>query len=619
MSVCPSDMVTAMLSDLDPVAVILVSSGTKGNRLLFRYPYFQEPHSNHKSSKVAIKNPYAIKIAENFQDLKKGKSITTFIKDGSLTGFADKTLANFLVAKSELCGKKFSVKIDDVRFVGFPMSLTQLSKETNLQNSLNSRLQNILAINVVFALRANIAESVTNCYQELAQQIAVAIAHEEKRCLYLSKEAKIMMAAFEEASVTGDEDTVSPLKQIIHNSNLAKELMSVFDNLVKSGQVLFFLNQWVEINFCLLHKIHANVPGGVLLETFYRFLTYVRPYHAILLTKPEQELLSSLPLDGCPSLSRLIKLTTPVKNLKILALETDLSITQIYQLVCHLVYWGFAILIYPMCQANQYVLSPSADTAVDSKLSQEFHTSFPELHLVVEMSRFSYPSRMHECFDVEPIANTALMDKVNQVVVWMLRHRILNQLHTYVNLLPSSKKEFSTNPNMCHSTISSTHSSSSSVQVVEESYLSILMEDPTTSNLDRATSMSDVASVNSEESGGQSTTQYTSQLSKSPSHEANSDCSMLPEDSKLQWRMQDNLLNELKPGVKAAILRCPAAKNFEDLSLFAKLVPYFNGKHHLEEIMFYENLTRSQLVTLLEKFKDVLILSSHEALATTLI
>uniref|UniRef100_A0A2C9KRC0 GATOR complex protein NPRL3 n=1 Tax=Biomphalaria glabrata TaxID=6526 RepID=A0A2C9KRC0_BIOGL len=476
---CPSDMVTAMLSDLDPVAVILVSSGTKGNRLLFRYPYFQEPHSNHKSSKVAIKNPYA----------------TNWVSD-----------------------------------IGNP----------------TNRTSSILTLNF-FPHSSDLAT------RKLASVLSAK---------------PIMMAAFEEASVTGDEDTVSPLKQIIHNSNLAKELMSVFDNLVKSGQVLFFLNQWVEINFCLLHKIHANVPGGVLLETFYRFLTYVRPYHAILLTKPEQELLSSLPLDGCPSLSRLIKLTTPVKNLKILALETDLSITQIYQLVCHMVYWGFAILIYPMCQANQYVLSPSADTAV---------------------------------------------------VVWMLRHRILNQLHTYVNLLPSSKKEFPTNPNMCHSTISSTHSSSSSVQVVEESYLSILMEDPTTSNLDRATSMSDVASVNSEESGGQSTTQYTSQLSKSPSHEANSDCSMLPEDSKLQWRMQDNLLNELKPGVKAAILRCPAAKNFEDLSLFAKLVPYFNGKHHLEEIMFYENLTRSQLVTLLEKFKDVLILSSHEALATTLI
>ncbi|KAH9525421.1 Nitrogen permease regulator-like 3 [Bulinus truncatus] len=628
-----------MSSDLNPVAVILVSSGTRGNRLLFRYPYSQEPQANPKFKKVPGKNPYAIKIAENLQDLKKGKSITTFTKDGRLTGFSDKTLGNFLSGKSELCGKKFSVKIDDVRFVGFPASLMSLSRDSNLQNSMNSsvRQHNILTVNVVFALRANVVESVINCYQELAQQLAVAIAHEEKRCQYLTKEAKIMMAAFEEASVTGDEDTVSPLKQIIQCCSLAKELKSVYDSIETSGQVLFFLNQWVEINFCLPHKIHAayKPSGTVSLETFYRqvkfvlfficrCLTFVRPYHGILLTKSEKELLNMLPLDSCPSLSRLILSTTPVKNLKILALETDLSITQIYQLVCHMIYWGFAMLIYPMCQSNLYVLSPSADTAVNSKLNEEFQKSFPELYLVPEMSRFSFPSHTHECYDGEPIANTSLMDRLNQVVVWMLQHRLLNQLHTYVNLMPSTKKEFTASLNTCYSTISSTHSSSSSVQVVEESYLSVLMEDPTSSSLYRATSMSDVASVNSEESGGHSTTQYTSQLSKSPSHEATSESSMIPEDLKSQWRMQvsdtdgDNLLNELKPQVKATILRCQAAKNSEDLSLFAKLVPYFNGKHHLEEIMFYEGLTRSQLVSLLDKFKEVLIMCSHEDPATSL-
>lgn len=61
----------------------------------------------------------------------------------------------------------------------------------------------------------------------------------------------------------------------------------------------------------------------------FRCLSYVRPYHGILLTKSEKELLNFLPLDSSPSLIRLIKLTTPVKNLKTLALETDLSLTQV--------------------------------------------------------------------------------------------------------------------------------------------------------------------------------------------------------------------------------------------------------------------------------------------------
>lgn len=50
--------------------------------------------------------------------------------------------------------------------------------------------------------------------------------------------------------------------------------------------------------------------------------------------------------------------------------------------------------------------------------------------------------------------------------------------------------------------------------------------------------------------------------------------------------------------------------------MFARIFAYFNGKHHLEEIMFYENLRRSHLLTLIDKFNDVLITCSHQDLAT---
>lgn len=45
---------------------------------------------------------------------------------------------------------------------------------------------------------------------------------------------------------------------------------------------------------------------------------------------------------------------------------------------------------------------------------------------------------------------------------------------------------------------------------------------------------------------------------------------------------------------------------------------YFKGEHHLEEIMYFENLRRSQLLQLLDKFRDVLIIYETEdpAIAT---
>lgn len=52
-------------------------------------------------------------------------------------------------------------------------------------------------------------------------------------------------------------------------------------------------------------------------------------------------------------------------------------------------------------------------------------------------------------------------------------------------------------------------------------------------------------------------------------------------------------------------------------SLSCRLCPYFNGQHHLEEIMYYENVRRSQLLTLLDKFRDMLILCQHEDVGIT--
>lgn len=39
---------------------------------------------------------------------------------------------------------------------------------------------------------------------------------------------------------------------------------------------------------------------------------------------------------------------------------------------------------------------------------------------------------------------------------------------------------------------------------------------------------------------------------------------------------------------------------------------YFDGSHHLEEIMYLENIRRSQLLQILDKFRDVLITSQHQ-------
>ena len=43
-----------------------------------------------------------------------------------------------------------------------------------------------------------------------------------------------------------------------------------------------------------------------------------------------------------------------------------------------------------------------------------------------------------------------------------------------------------------------------------------------------------------------------------------------------------------------------------------RVCAYFNGNHHLEEIMYCENIRRSQLLATLDKFRDVLVTCQHE-------
>uniref|UniRef100_A0A4W3GQW3 GATOR complex protein NPRL3 n=1 Tax=Callorhinchus milii TaxID=7868 RepID=A0A4W3GQW3_CALMI len=50
---------------------------------------------------------------------------------------------------------------------------------------------------------------------------------------------------------------------------------------------------------------------------------------------------------------------------------------QVFQLAAHLVYWGKAIIIYPLCENNFYMLSPDANISTYSPLADQFAQQFP--------------------------------------------------------------------------------------------------------------------------------------------------------------------------------------------------------------------------------------------------
>lgn len=102
-------------------------------------------------------------------------------------------------------------------------------------------------------------ESAIECYHSLAKQLIVAVRYEEQRCLYLSTQAKTIRAVFDEVASQPEGSVQNPFKLILQRSQIANELKQVYQSLVESGVVSLHINRWVEVNFCLPHKVSPKV------------------------------------------------------------------------------------------------------------------------------------------------------------------------------------------------------------------------------------------------------------------------------------------------------------------------------------------------------------------------
>lgn len=139
--------------EVNPLSIILVKSDSKGDRLLFRYPFsFKE---NAEPSNTKRRNPYTLRIVEDL--LQSPPQYKTNIKKGQLTGFTDEVLSSLFAVKPELANRKFELKVNDVRFVSHP-TLLQLRNRTPDHSGLS-------LINIVFALQALASHSVGKIYR----------------------------------------------------------------------------------------------------------------------------------------------------------------------------------------------------------------------------------------------------------------------------------------------------------------------------------------------------------------------------------------------------------------------------------------------------------------------
>lgn len=527
------------------MSIILVKSDSKGDRLLFRYPHTTD-HVKDSSQCTKRKNPYSL---TNTEDLLQSLPLpTSNISNGNLTGLMDEVLSTLFAVKPELCGQKFELKVNDVRFVGHPTLVPSRGlKEVNSSSML---------FNIVFALQAQASHSIVRCYYDLSKRLGIALRHEEKRCGFLTDEIKIMVSTHDEIAgrSEGESDCdESSYELILQKSSLARGLKSVFSNLCSSGIVNITINKWIQVRFCLPQKVHQSHKKGFLIEPeiIDRCLNSLRPYHGILLLTEPLELLESLQIDSSPALKRFIQMYNPLKSLQTLAADSDLTLAQVFQLTGHLIYWAKATIIYPLCESNIYVVSP--DAVLTNQLLDSFSEQFPGLCLLQVISDFSLPTSISQ--KLNPLSQPQQQTQLVKIIIWLLKNHLLIQLHTYVRY------------------ISATYERSSSLETKDQ-------EPHGTNAIEESES---TWSLNDTPKGTPTETKEELSLTDK-------------EDTLYDYQSED--------------YEIPS----DDRKLLDRLcrLGYFNGSYHLEEIMYLENVRRSQLLQLLDKFRDVLIISESE-------
>ncbi|GIX76188.1 GATOR complex protein NPRL3 [Caerostris extrusa] len=206
------------MDETNPIGLFLVTSGSKGDRLLFRYPYAAEINKD-TDSKKSKKSPYAL-LDDSKDDLHILQEEFFEPSECSLTGFDDKLLSTLFAVKPELCGEKFELKIENVRFIGHPTYLRHIS---------NREKTTITMFHVVFALPSDSSYSVVDCYHDLSHRFSIAIRHEEYRCSYLTSQVKLMQNAHDEIASLPEGHSESPFNLILSRSDLAVQLKEAFE------------------------------------------------------------------------------------------------------------------------------------------------------------------------------------------------------------------------------------------------------------------------------------------------------------------------------------------------------------------------------------------------------
>ena len=89
---------------------------------------------------------------------------------------------------------------------------------------------------------------------------------------------------------------------------------------------------------------------------------------------------------------------------------------KVFHLAGHLLYWGKATIIYPICESNVYVISPKISNLLSRVVRERFSDKFPGESLIEMLSIFSLPTSISQ--RSAPTFQMAQLQLLTRVIVW---------------------------------------------------------------------------------------------------------------------------------------------------------------------------------------------------------
>ncbi|KAL4147510.1 hypothetical protein PRNP1_011266 [Phytophthora ramorum] len=390
----------------------------------------------------------------------------------------------------------------------------------------------------------------------------------------------------ENGSSTVEVDPQTLIDVSLGKSVLANDLKRVFHGLEESGAAHVVLNGWVKLSLTLTDAVTVRMAS-------------LRPYHTLLLLADKDSILNKLPADHARQLRDLVEAVNPLKSFQDLALETGVPIHQVFRLAAHLVYWGFGRIVDAITLYNIYQVNTKADLHITSPLAQEFRRKFAPYELGEVLSTFSGSRRIGEYMKT---LSTAKKTEYIHMLIWLLQQRFIVQLHRYIYFMIPSDGDYAAEVGNGASSVGS----SSPALMASSLRRQRVNSSATNTSVPGSFPIAQTPPMNPAAMALPSPPAAPLEPSNENSAAEGRGGSTIPMAQVMSVASQ-LLFTDQERAYLAKI-----AKPNPVFTLFKRLCVYFHGEHHIEEIMWRENLSRGELRTVMSTYQDIIVCCLHE-------